>query len=960
MPSSTQHLASALLRATLLLSLSLGAGLAPTASAQTSGYIFTTLAGRSQLGGIDGPGDQASFAMPFGVAVDRDGNLFIADSANQTIRKITPDHVVSTYVGQPGNAGSTDSRGFAAQFNYPTGVAVDQNGNLYVADSHNHTIRKVTPDRQVSTLAGLAGQSGSTDGTGSAARFYDPVAVALDRDGNVYVADAGNADVRKITPAGVVTTLAGKAGVQGFADATGSDARFIDPAAVAVDGNGNVYVADLGANTVRAITSAGVVTTVAGYPNAAGSADGTGSDARFFMPAGIAVDADGNLYVTEYKNGTLRKITPARVVTTLAGDPNIAGTEDGTGHAAHFYTPAGAAVDADGNIYLADSGNSTIREVTPAGVVTTVAGQKTSLGEVDGTGSDARFNYPSAVAADPAGNVFVADTLGRTIRKITPAGVVTTFAGAAGQIGSADGQGAAARFAFPEAIAADAAGNVYVGDGDNFTIRKIAPDGTVSVFAGQTGNPGRNDGTGTAAQFAEPAGLAFDGAGNLFVADRLSATIRRITPSGVVTTYAGQPGMPGPFNGPADVARFTAPQSVAVDRQGNVFVGDGNGTIREIAPDRSVTTFAGVGTERRAKDGPLAVARFGSIDGLAIDPLGNIFVADSTANDIRRIDPMGMVTTIAGMPLAYGGTDGSDAAVRFDYPTAVALDAFGNLFVADTSNNSIRQAVSTTRLVNLSVRARVGTGDQTLIVGFVVTGTDPKPLLIRGIGPTLVGMGVPTAVADPEFKVFDHNAQAFLANDDWGGSADLSATFARLGAFALSPASKDAALYSTVAPGLYTTHLYGVDGADGVALVELYDGDSHVYTRLVNVSARSVTRDGDDTLIAGFVLTGAAPKTVLLRGIGPALISQGLAAASVLVDPRLTLFRDGAIVATNDDWAGTAALTHAFQTVGAFALDPSSKDAAMLVTLDPGIYSVHVTGAPGASGVALVEVYETP
>jgi len=951
----------ALTRTRRLAAISLALGWSAGAHAASSGYTFSTLAGQTLLGGVDGPGDQASFSLPFGIAVAANGNLFVADTSNQTIRKITPDHVVSTYVGQPGRAGATDSSGFAAQFNYPRGVAVDRLGNFYVADGQNHTIRKVSPDRQVTTLAGLAGAPGSADGVGADARFNNPNSVAVDADGTVYVADLGNSTIRKITPNGAVTTLAGLAGSSGVSDGRGSAARFVQPSAVAVDRNGLVYVTDFSADTVRTIAPDGTVTTIAGLANTPGTADGAGSAARFFFPAGIGVDASGNLYVSEYKNGTIRKITPDHVVTTLAGDPDVSGSNDGVGRAAHFYTPAGDAVDDQGNVYVADSGNSSIRAVSSAGVVATIAGHPGSAGSVDGTGHDARFNYPAAVAADVSGNLYVADGLGRTVRKITSAGVVTTLAGSAGQIGSTDGRGTAARFGFPEGIAVDAAGNVFVADGDNFTIRKITPSGDVSVFAGQTGRPGTADGTGTAAQFNEPVGLAFDNAGNLFVADRGGATIRRITPAGAVSTYAGQPGMPGNINGTSDVARFVGPRTVAVDPRGNVLVGDGNGTIREVTPDRFVTLYAGVPTERRPTDGPLAVARFGSTDGLAIDPLGNIFVADATANAIRRIDSRGMVTTVGGVAGVPGGTDGSDAEVRFNYPTALALDPFGNLYVADTANNTVRKAVSTTRLVNLSIRSSVGVGDQTLIVGFVIAGSDPKPVLLRGIGPTLAGMGVANANPDPRLTLFDRHGTPLQENNDWGGAEELAAAFAALGAFPLPPTSKDSALYTSLQPGVYTSHLGSVAGANGVGLAEIYDGDLHTSTRIVNASARTVTGGGDNVLIAGFVLVGDAPKTVLVRGVGPSLVAQGVGAASVVADPQLSLYRGGVRIDGNNDWAGSPALKYAFHTVGAFDLDSdNSRDAALLATLDPGAYTAVVSGANNTAGVALVEVYETP
>src|SRR5215469_8748802 len=276
----------------------------------------------------------------------------------------------------------------------------------------------------------------------------------------------------------MLSLLAGGPGGPGWQDGTGAAAGFDEPYGVATDSAGNVYVADFANDIIRKITPAGVVTTLAGTANISGSTDGTGAAARFGGPWGVATDGAGNVFVADTFNYTVRKITPAGVVTTLAGTAGMPGSNDGAGAAARFNEPLGVAVDSAGNVYVADALNDTIRKVTPAGVVTTLAGSPGVFGSADGTGAAAQFNTPQGVATDGAGNVYVADWLNQIIRKITPAGVVTTLAGTAGMSGSADGTGAAARFYEPEAVATDGAGNVYVADGSNNVVRKITPDGT--------------------------------------------------------------------------------------------------------------------------------------------------------------------------------------------------------------------------------------------------------------------------------------------------------------------------------------------------------------------------------------------------------------------------------------------------------------------------------------------------
>jgi len=326
-------------------------------------------------------------------------------------------------------------------------------------------------------------------------------------------------------------------------------------------------------------TSRAVVTTLAGADGQKGHTDAVGTNARFAYPMGLAVAADATLYVVDQEDQTVRKITPEGAVSTLAGATNSKGSADGDAATARFYHPVALALAADGSLYLTDADNHTIRKISPTGAVTTVAGAPGRKGSADGPGPAARFNLPHGVAVDAGGTLYVADTENHTIRKIAPDGRVTTLAGTAGRKGSLDGAGPAARFFHPASIALDAAGNVYVADNGNHTIRKIAPDGAVSTLAGQAGHHGGTDGPGAGARFLFPTGVAVDAIGNVYVADHLNATIRKISPTGEVSTLAGSVLRIGHEDGAGPEARFVGPFGIAVDASGTLYVTDGP-TIR--------------------------------------------------------------------------------------------------------------------------------------------------------------------------------------------------------------------------------------------------------------------------------------------------------------------------------------------------------------------------------------------
>jgi squalene-hopene/tetraprenyl-beta-curcumene cyclase len=331
-------------------------------------YRFTTLAG-SRFGHADGKGSEAQFRAPEGIAVDRQGNLYVTEYHNSIVRKISPDGTATTLAGKPQVAGSTDGPASEALFNRPHGVAAGDDLWVYVSDMKNHTIRRISPTGVVSTVAGKAGEEGAADGVGGEARFRQPEGVAVGPDGTLYVADTYNFTVRTISKGGVVRTLAGQAGSPGDADGRGPEARFCMPMGVAVDGAGNVYVADAdydgtatGNCLVRKITPEGIVSTLAGRSGAPGGADGKGPEARFTKCVGIAVTRDGTVYVADTGAHTIRRITPDGIVSTLGGAFQKGGKSDGAGPAARFLNPQSLAVDEKGILYVADTGNHLIRK----------------------------------------------------------------------------------------------------------------------------------------------------------------------------------------------------------------------------------------------------------------------------------------------------------------------------------------------------------------------------------------------------------------------------------------------------------------------------------------------------------------------------------------------------------------------------------------------------------------------
>ena len=572
----------------------------------------------------------------------------------------------------------------AAQLNRPRGVALDGAGNLYIADVDNHRIRKVDAAGVISTVAGDGTEGyGGDGGPAVAAQLSSPWGVALDGAGNLYIADSNNRRIRKVDAAGMISTVAGD-GTRGYGGDGGpaTAAQLGSPWGVATDGSGNLYIADIGNWRIRKVDAAGDISTVAGDGTLGFGGDGGPAvAAQLNYPLGVAPDGAGNLYIADRGNNRIRKVDSAGVITTVAGYGTWGhGGDGGAATAAQLTSPRGVAPDGAGNLYIADGGNHRIRKVDAAGVITTVAGDRTygGYGGDGGPAVAAQLASPRGVALDGAGNLYIADWGNNRIRKVDSAGVISTVAGG-GPVGDG-GAAVAAQLDSPRGVAVDGAGNLYIADFDNHRIRKVDAAGVISTVAGDgTRGFGGDGGPATAAQLWSPNSVAPDGAGNLYIADGVNNRIRKVDAAGVISTVAAQ---------------LANPRGVALDGAGNLYIADfGNHRIRKVDAAGMITTVAGDGTEGSGGDGgPAVAAQLNRPAGVAADGAGNLYIADFGNNRIRKVDSAGVISTVAGDGRGgYSGDGGTATAARLSNPAGVAVDGSGNLYIADTGNHRIRR-----------------------------------------------------------------------------------------------------------------------------------------------------------------------------------------------------------------------------------------------------------------------------
>jgi sugar lactone lactonase YvrE len=615
--------------------------------------VILTVAGNGDAG-FSGDGDlalAASLSSPSGIALDVSGNIFIADTGNSRIRRVdAATGRITTFAGRGPAGPSAQGQPINIDLNAPLGLAFDPAGNLYIADTTNHRILKITRENGVITFAGNGQSAFSGDnGPATAAALNAPRVVATDSDGNVWIVDTGNNRIRQVDKAGIIRTI--HAGTLN------------GPRGLAVSVNREVFISDSGNHRILRVSSVGDVSTIAGTGSAGFDGDRSRPEsASLNDPYGIAVDGSGMLLVADRRNNRIRKIAEGQgrlltpfgvipgppIITTIAGNGQLDDIGDGgPATAAVLSGPSAALSDGAGNLYVSDSGHNRVRRVDAVtGTITTIAGSGT--GGLDGDGgpaTEASLRFPQGLAIHPDGSLYIADTQNHVVRKVQPNGFISTFAGTGTRGYSGDNLAAnVSALSQPFGLAIDAQGNVYISDTGNHRIRKVAAGTQLMTTIAGNGSAGFSNegGVATTASLSVPRGIALDAAGNLYIADSGNNRIRRVDAgTQVIHTVAGngQQSFSGD-EGPATAAALNSPLSVTIDGTGAVLILDSfNQRLRQVAMQTGVIlTIAGSGFPGFFGDnGPAIEAQFWSPSDVSINQAGNILIADRTNNRIRGI-----------------------------------------------------------------------------------------------------------------------------------------------------------------------------------------------------------------------------------------------------------------------------------------------------------------------------------
>ena len=674
--------------------------LASISSGQT---IITTFAGsRFIFNGNDIAAKDAPVGAIAAVTADDRGNVYFADITTDRVYKVDSAGKLTTVAGTgvSGFSGDGGPATNAALFD-PRGLAFDAAGTLYICDTGNLRIRKVSPSGIISTFAGNGIEGFSGDGgpavNASLGRF---TRIAIDRSGNVLISDAGNQRIRRVTADGIIRTFAGNgAGLFGGDGGPALRASLQDPVGIAFDSLGNLYIADRLDNRVRKVSTDGTISTIAGIGGPGFSGDGGPAvRARLSGPRAVAVDKDFSVYIADSDVSRIRKIDPSGNISTFAGTaaPGLQG-DGGPISSASLYFPTDLVLSSSGALIVADFNNLRVRSIS-GGVISTIAGNGNFRYTGDGgIATSATLPAPTGLAFGAGGNLYLCDNFANRVRAISPFGIINLTAGTNIPGFSGDGgAAAAASLSDCQGIAADSSGNIYVADTGNRRIRKISASRNISTVAGNGLNAFAGDGQSAVnASLSGPLGVAVDSQGNLYIADTGNNRIRKVTAGGIISTIAGSDtaGYSGD-RGPAVAATLNAPSRLALDSSGNLYISDtGNNVVRRISTSGIITTVAGNGTARFSGDGgPATAASLANPQGLAVDSSGVLYIADSDNHRVRRVGRDGNIFTLVGngIPISSGNGRSPEQAGLIE-PVDVALDGSGDLYIADLFAARVRR-----------------------------------------------------------------------------------------------------------------------------------------------------------------------------------------------------------------------------------------------------------------------------
>lgn len=633
---------------------------------------MTLVAGNSRAGftGDGGPAVNAQLDAPQGLALDSAGNLYIADSLNNRVRKVDTNGIISTFAGNGGVSppGFWGDGGPAtnANIHLPTGLTVDSAGKVYIAVSADNTVRVVGTDGIINLYAG-SGYKGfygdyaadsttgkvTNAGTAIFAGLTNPQDVITGPKGAIIIADTGNAVIRQVDSSGIITTISGNGGVGISGDDVATKLAMVSPFGVALDSNGNLFIAEYGSNRIRKVDTKGMITTAVGNGNQGFAGDGGAPNkVEMAQPTSVAVDSTGAVYFADMLNNRIRKLSGS-TVTTFAGNGGLSRSGDGgAATSAQLNLPRGVAVDAGANLYIADTANNSVRRVA-SGVISNFAGTGAAGSSGDGNAATgAQLNAPQGLALDSSGALYIADTQNHRVRKVQN-GVISTVAGTGTAGFSGDGAAAgSAQLDLPFGVAVDAAGNLYIAEFANNRVRKVGVNGNISTLAGN-GVSGYNGDGGQAANamLAGPQSVAVDASGNVFIADSGNNRVRKVAANGVITTVAGN-GVGGYSGdgGSALGAQVGNPIAIAVDGTGNLYIADGSARVRKVFVSGIISTIAGSNAHGYSGDGGVGFnALMDGPSALTVNAAGAVVVADTNNDAVRLLQFTGGATAVSAV-----------------------------------------------------------------------------------------------------------------------------------------------------------------------------------------------------------------------------------------------------------------------------------------------------------------------